>query len=187
MSIDTTPEGRALELKRVMGPKLLLLFIVGDILGTGVYALTGQVAAEVGGAAWVPFLVAFGVALLTAFSYLELVTKYPQAAGAALYVHTAFGVHFFTHGYPARPRRGTRCTRHPDQGRLTVHLDVRGRQLGPHQPDDGQPAAVRNVAPGRSAAIPGQGAPEAPDALHSDLLHHRVVVRAHRLCVLCEH
>lgn len=41
------------ELKRVMGPGLLLLFIVGDILGTGVYALTGQVAAEVGGAAWV--------------------------------------------------------------------------------------------------------------------------------------
>ena len=96
MSIDTTPEGKAPELKRVMGPKLLLLFIVGDILGTGVYALTGQVAAEVGGAAWVPFLVAFGVALLTAFSYLELVTKYPQAAGAALYVHKAFGVHFFT-------------------------------------------------------------------------------------------
>lgn len=79
-----------------MGPKLLLLFIVGDILGTGVYALTGQVAAEVGGAAWIPFLVAFIVATLTAFSYLELVTKYPQAAGAALYVHKAFGVHFFT-------------------------------------------------------------------------------------------
>ncbi len=84
------------ELKRVMGPKLLLLFIVGDILGTGIYALTGQVAAEVGGAAWVPFLVAFGVALLTAFSYLELVTKYPQAAGAALYTHKAFGIHFVT-------------------------------------------------------------------------------------------
>jgi len=84
------------ELKRVMGPRLLLLFIVGDILGTGVYALTGQVAAEVGGAAWVPFLVAFGVAMLTAFSYLELVTKYPQAAGAALYTHKAFGIHFVT-------------------------------------------------------------------------------------------
>lgn len=84
------------ELKRVMGPKLLLLFIVGDILGTGIYALTGQVAAEVGGAAWAPFLVAFGVALLTAFSYLELVTKYPKAAGAALYVHKAFGLHFLT-------------------------------------------------------------------------------------------
>ncbi|MBR7191380.1 APC family permease [Gordonia sp. SCSIO 19800] len=84
------------ELKRVLGWKLLLLFIIGDILGTGVYALTGQVAGEVGGAAWLPFLIAFAVATLTAFSYLELVTKYPQAAGAALYVHKAFGVHFIT-------------------------------------------------------------------------------------------
>jgi amino acid transporter len=83
-------------LKRVMGPGLLLLFIIGDILGTGVYALTGQVAGEVGGAAWVPFLVAFLIATVTAFSYLELVTKYPQAAGAALYAHKAFGVQFVT-------------------------------------------------------------------------------------------
>lgn len=92
----TTQTFQQPELRRVMGPKLLLLFIVGDILGTGVYALTGQVAAEVGGAAWLPFLIAFGVALLTAFSYLELVTKYPQAAGAALYVHKAFGIHLLT-------------------------------------------------------------------------------------------
>ncbi|MBB2990711.1 amino acid transporter [Mycolicibacterium iranicum] len=84
------------ELKRVMGPGLLLLFVVGDILGTGVYALVGDVAAEVGGAAWLPFLVAFAVATITAFSYLELVTKYPQAAGAALYAHKAFGIHFIT-------------------------------------------------------------------------------------------
>ena len=84
------------DLNRVMGPKLLLLFIVGDILGTGVYALTGDVAKEVGGAAWAPFLAAFLVATVTAMSYLELVTKFPQAAGAALYTHKAFGVHFFT-------------------------------------------------------------------------------------------
>ena len=83
-------------LRRVIGPRLLLLFIVGDILGTGVYALTGSIAAEVGGAAWAPFLVAFAVATITAFSYLELVTKYPHAAGAALYTHRAFGVHFLT-------------------------------------------------------------------------------------------
>ena len=83
-------------LHRVMGPGLLLLFIVGDILGTGVYALTGQVAARVGGAAWAPFLVAFFAATVTACSYLELVTKYPRAAGAALYTHKAFGVHFIT-------------------------------------------------------------------------------------------
>ena len=83
-------------LKRVMGPGLLLLFIVGDVLGTGIYALTGTVAAEVGGVVWLPFLIAFLVALITAFSYLELVTKYPQAAGAALYTHKAFGIHFLT-------------------------------------------------------------------------------------------
>ncbi|HEY7384170.1 MAG TPA: amino acid permease [Beijerinckiaceae bacterium] len=83
-------------LHRVMGPWLLLLFIVGDILGTGIYALTGQVAKQVGGVVWLPFVVAFVVALMTAFSYLELVTKYPKAAGAALYTHRAFGIHFLT-------------------------------------------------------------------------------------------
>jgi basic amino acid/polyamine antiporter, APA family len=95
-TIDETTERGEPSLKRVIGPWLLLLFVVGDILGTGVYALTGKVAAEVGGAVWLPFLVAFVVALLTAFSYLELVTKYPRAAGAALYTHKAFGIHFLT-------------------------------------------------------------------------------------------
>jgi len=83
-------------LKRVMGFWLLLLFVVGDLLGTGIYALTGPIAAHVGGAVWLPFLLAVVVALLTAFSYLELVTKYPRAAGAALYVHRAYRAQFFT-------------------------------------------------------------------------------------------
>jgi basic amino acid/polyamine antiporter, APA family len=83
-------------LKRAIGPGLLLFFVVGDILGTGIYALTGSVAAEIGGALWVPFLGAFVVAFLTAFSYLELVGKYPGAGGAALYTHRAFGVQFLT-------------------------------------------------------------------------------------------
>ena len=92
-AIDRSPLNQP-ELKRVMGPKLLLLFIVGDILGTGIYAVTGNVANQVGGVVWLPFLVAFIVATMTAFSYLELVTKYPQAAGA-LYTW-AFGLHFVT-------------------------------------------------------------------------------------------
>ena len=87
---QTTTFAEQPELKRVMGPGLLLLFVVGDILGTGVYALTGQVAAEVGGAAWLPFLVAFLIATVTAFSYLELVTKYPKAGGAAVFADRAF-------------------------------------------------------------------------------------------------
>ena len=95
-TIDHDVNGPTPDLKRVMGPKLLLLFIVGDILGAGVYAVTGDMAGIVGGIVWVPFLVAFAVAALTALSYLELVTKYPQAAGAALYTHKAFGIHFVT-------------------------------------------------------------------------------------------
>src|SRR3954454_18367414 len=100
MSTATTDaedvNGPSPDLKRVLGPKLLLLFIVGDILGAGIYAVTGEMALEVGGLVWLPFLVAFGVATLTAFSYLELVTKYPRAAGAALDTHKAFGIHFVT-------------------------------------------------------------------------------------------
>ena len=93
----STPVARAQpELKRAIGPRLLLLFIVGDILGTGVYALTGSVAGEVGGAGWAAVVLAFAVATVTAFSYLELVTKYPHAAGAALYTHRAFGIHVVT-------------------------------------------------------------------------------------------
>ena len=63
---QSTGSPETTELKKVMGPKLLLLFIIGDILGTGIYALTGQVAAEVGGAAWLPFIVAFVMATITA-------------------------------------------------------------------------------------------------------------------------
>jgi basic amino acid/polyamine antiporter, APA family len=97
-STDGKVPGATIEpsLHRVMGPWLLLLFIIGDILGTGIYALTGQVAKQVGGVVWLPFLIAFIVAVVTAFSYLELVTKYPKAAGAALYTHKAFGIHFIT-------------------------------------------------------------------------------------------
>lgn len=83
-------------LQRRIGRNLLLLFIIGDILGAGVYALTGEVAGEVGGALWIPFVIAFVVAALTAGSYAELVGKYPKAAGAALYTNKAFDVPFLT-------------------------------------------------------------------------------------------
>jgi amino acid transporter len=87
---------RDTELRRAISGRLLFFFILGDILGGGIYSLPGEVAAEVGGAIWVPFSVAFVLALLTACSYAELVTKYPLAAGAALYVHKAFRMPFVT-------------------------------------------------------------------------------------------
>ncbi|WP_077729960.1 APC family permease [Methylocaldum sp. 14B] len=92
---EPTVESRP-ALKRAIGPKLLFFFVIGDVLGTGIYALVGSVAGQIGGALWLPFLVAFGVAFLTAFSYLELVGKYPRAAGAALYTQRAFKIPFLT-------------------------------------------------------------------------------------------
>jgi APA family basic amino acid/polyamine antiporter len=80
----------ATPLDRAITRPMLLFFIIGDILGGGIYALTGEVAGEVGGAIWSAFAVAGVVAAFTAASYAELVSKYPQAAGAALYVHRAF-------------------------------------------------------------------------------------------------
>ncbi|MEE1755941.1 APC family permease [Streptomyces sp. SP18CS02] len=92
----TPPPPEAPALKRAIGTKLLILFVIGDILGTGIYATTGKVAGKVGGALWLPFVIGFAVALLTAASYVELVGKYPKAAGAALYTQKAFRVPFLT-------------------------------------------------------------------------------------------
>lgn len=95
-AVDAPGSGEDTPLKRAIGPGLLILFVIGDILGTGIYATTGQVAGKVGGALWLPFVIGFVVAILTAASYVELVGKYPQAAGAALYTQKAFGVPFVT-------------------------------------------------------------------------------------------
>lgn len=78
-------------LRREVGTVALFLFILGDVLGAGVYVLAGQVAEQSGGAVWVPLLVALLLALLTAGSYAELATRYPRAGGSSSYAHRAFG------------------------------------------------------------------------------------------------
>ena len=83
-------------LKRAISRNMLLALVVGDVLGAGIYALVGEVGGRVGGAIWSAFLLALTLALFTAFAYAELVTKYPQAAGAALYVNKAWRRPFLT-------------------------------------------------------------------------------------------
>src|SRR5215212_4193070 len=70
------------ELKRSITTKQLYFYVVGDVLGSGIYVLVGLVAAAVAGAFWMAFL--------AGLAYAELVTKYPQAAGASLYINKAF-------------------------------------------------------------------------------------------------
>jgi amino acid transporter len=84
------PDDGDTALRRVVSGKLLYLFILGDVLGAGIYALVGEIAGEAGGAIWVPMLVALLLAMLTAASYAELVTKYPRAGGSAVFAERAF-------------------------------------------------------------------------------------------------
>ncbi len=85
----TTPAAKPSLRRAITGP-MLFLFILGDVLGAGVYALAGTIAGEVGGAIWVPLLIALFFAMLTAGSYAELVTKYPHAGAASVFAEKAF-------------------------------------------------------------------------------------------------
>jgi amino acid transporter len=87
MSTDTTAPST---LRRGIGGPLLFAFILGDVLGAGIYALMGVLSERVGGMLWAPLLAALLLALLTAGSYAELVTKYPRAGGAAVFAERAF-------------------------------------------------------------------------------------------------
>ncbi|HEU4459764.1 MAG TPA: APC family permease [Methylibium sp.] len=87
---DADADADPTRLARVIGAPLLFLFILGDVLGAGVYALVGKIAGEVGGATWAPLLLSLVLALLTAASYAELVTKYPRAGGSTVFAARAF-------------------------------------------------------------------------------------------------
>ncbi|MEV2253273.1 APC family permease [Streptomyces sp. NPDC050147] len=90
-STVTAASDSSTPLKKALTAPLLYFFILGDVLGAGVYVLVGQVAADTGGAVWVPLVVALCLALLTAASYAELATKYPRAGGASHYATLAYG------------------------------------------------------------------------------------------------
>ncbi len=89
--VDENIPGPESELKRSITGRLLYFYVLGDVLGSGIYVLIGLVAGAVGGAFWIAFAVGVTLATITGLAYAELVTKYPQAAGAALYVNKAFG------------------------------------------------------------------------------------------------
>ena len=92
-----SPSGESsTKLKRSITTLLLFFFIVGDTLGAGIYTLVGSMAKDVGGAIWLPLLIALVLALLTAGTYAELITKYPHAGGAARYAERAFKKPFVT-------------------------------------------------------------------------------------------
>jgi amino acid transporter len=84
-----TPE--APSLIRTIGPAQMALYGLGSMLGAGIYGLIGKAAGQAGNAVWLSFVVALVAALLTAFSYASLGSRYPRAAGAAYVTERAYG------------------------------------------------------------------------------------------------
>lgn len=89
---DTQPS-----LVRSMGLFGLIAYGVGDMLGSGIYALIGKAAGLMGNAIWLAFLVSMVAALFTGMSYASLGSRYPRAAGAAYVTHRAFGLPLLTY------------------------------------------------------------------------------------------
>lgn len=72
---------------------LLTFYGLGTTIGAGIFVLVGKVAGRAGLWAPVSFLVASLLAAFTAFSFAELVARYPRSAGEAVYVREGFGSH----------------------------------------------------------------------------------------------
>ncbi|MEQ8195540.1 MAG: APC family permease, partial [Rhodospirillales bacterium] len=81
------PEPSDTQLKRSLNLPLITLYGLGTTIGGGIYVLIGGVAGRAGLYAPFSFMLAVLLATLTAFSFAELSSRFPQSAGQAVYVH----------------------------------------------------------------------------------------------------
>ncbi len=80
------------QLRRSLSLTLVTLYGLGNILGAGIYVLIGKVAGYAGTSSPLSFVIAMLIAGLTAFSYMELASRYPVSASVSVYLHKAFGL-----------------------------------------------------------------------------------------------
>jgi len=84
-------------LKRTLSLPTTILYGLGTIIGAGIYVLIGKVVATAGSYTPYSFLISGVIALFTALSYAELCSRYPRAAGAAIYIKEAWHKKPLTH------------------------------------------------------------------------------------------
>jgi len=79
-------------LKKVLGPLELIFLGVGAIIGTGIFAITGIVAAKYSGPALVlSFVISGLVCVFAAFAYAEFASMVPVAGSAYTYGYASLG------------------------------------------------------------------------------------------------
>jgi APA family basic amino acid/polyamine antiporter len=85
------------QLVRTMGLFSLVVYGVGDMIGSGIYATVGKAAGSMGNAVWLAFVVSMVAAILTGLSYASLSSRYPRAAGAAFVTNHAYGFPYLSY------------------------------------------------------------------------------------------
>lgn len=80
-----------------MGLFSLVVYGVGDMVGSGIYGTIGKAADSLGNAVWLAFVVSMVAAIITGLSYASLASRYPRAAGAAYVTHRAFRFPFLSY------------------------------------------------------------------------------------------
>jgi amino acid transporter len=80
-----------------MGLFSLVVYGVGDMVGSGIYGTVGKAAGQMGNAVWLAFVVSMIAAMLTGLSYANIASRYPRAAGAAFVTHHAWHVAFLSY------------------------------------------------------------------------------------------
>ena len=78
-------------LKRSLGFWQAVMLGVGVMVGAGIYVLVGVGAIHAGSALWLSFLIGAVLAFMTAMSYAELCSMYPNAGSSYFYSKQAFG------------------------------------------------------------------------------------------------
>src|SRR5688572_22263797 len=90
------PPGRGPPLARHIGLFALVVYGVGDMVGSGIYGVVGKAAGRMGNAVWLAFAVSMLAAMLTGLSYASLASRYPRAAGAAYVTQRAYRLSFLS-------------------------------------------------------------------------------------------
>jgi APA family basic amino acid/polyamine antiporter len=85
-------------LKREIGLFGTISYVLGVIIGAGIYVIIGKAAGIAGNELWLSFLVAAFIAACTGLSYAELASTFPYDAAEYVYTERAFRDRRFSFG-----------------------------------------------------------------------------------------